>query len=163
MITITPKTKWSKKTAIIWGAVSPENKRKYYAVVQRYYGVNFWEQRINFICDLIEKPESVLQLIPPSNTAFAVIFYESIGVFLGDFIKAVQAYTPTENTGNKRIKFSFRESVLIESQKYFNLQSFEIAMDIYIGDYLLMKKATYNEWLTEKAKIEKLKNKHKPR
>ena len=152
-LTITDKTKW-EQVAPFWSIVSRETKTEFYKKVQQYYKLHFWEMSIKQLYKIVNGEF----LIPSNDTAFCQIFYLALKEWADNFVKLINKYTPKgEERRNNIIKMTFAESVFIEMQQYFFCRSYEEVENLKISDYILMRKAKYNQYLSEQASINKIK------
>jgi len=156
-LTITNKTLW-EQVAPFWSIVSRETKVKVYEKVQQYYKVVFWEMSIKQLYKVVNGE----YLITPNNTAFCQIFFLGLKEWADSFVKLINRYTPKgEDQQNNVVKLTFAESVFIEMQQYFFCRSFAEVEQLKVSDYILMRKAKYNQYLAEKASINRIKQQRK--
>ena len=156
-LTITNKTLW-EQVAPFWSIVSRETKAKFYEKVQQYYKVVFWEMSIKQLYKVVNGE----YLITPNNTAFCQIFFLGLKEWADSFVKLINRYTPKgEDQKNNVVKLTFAESVFIEMQQYFYCRSFAEVEQLKVSDYILMRKAKYNQYLAEKASINRIKQQRK--
>lgn len=159
ILTITSKTKW-EQVAPFWPIVSRETKIEFYQKVQQYYKLHLWEMSIKQLYKVVNGE----YLIKPNDTAFCQIFYLALKEWADSFVKLINRYTPKgEEQKNNVIKMTFAESVFIEMQQYFFCRSFEEVESLKVSDYILMRKAKYNQYLAEKASINRINQQRKCR
>lgn len=152
-LTITNKTLW-EQVAPFWSIVSRETKAKFYEKVQQYYKVVFWEMSIKQLYKVVNGE----YLVTPNDTAFCQIFFLGLKEWADSFVKLINRYTPKgEDQKNNIVKLTFAESVFIEMQQYFYCRSFAEVEQLKVSDYILMRKAKYNQYMTEKASINRIK------
>lgn len=157
MLTITNKTNW-EQVAPFWSIVSRETKNEFYQKVQQYYKLHFWDMTIKQLYKIVNGE----YLIKPNETAFCQIFYLGLKEWADNFVLLINRYTPkSEEQKNNAIKMTFAESVFIEMQQYFFCRSFEEVERLKVSDYILMRKAKYNQYLAEKASINRIKQQRK--
>lgn len=153
ILTITSKTKW-EQVAPFWSIVSRETKDIFFQKVQQYYKLQFWEMSIKQLYKVVNGE----YLIKPNETAFCQIFYLALKEWADGFVKLINIYTPKgEEQKNSPVKLTFAESVFIEMQQYFFCRSFAEVENLKVSDYILMRKAKYNQYMAEKASINRIK------
>lgn len=156
-LTITNKTLW-EQVAPFWFIVSRETKAKFYEQVQLYYKVVFWDMSIKQLYKVVNGE----YLVTPNDTAFCQIFYLALKEWADSFVSLINRYTPKgEDQRNNAVKITFIESVFIEMQQYFFCRSFAEVENLKVSDYILMRKAKYNQYMTEKASINRIKQQRK--
>lgn len=156
-LTITDKTKWAQ-IAPFWFIVSQETKINFFQKVQQYYNLHFWEMSIKQLYKVVNGEF----LIHPNDTAFCQIFYLALKEWADSFVKLINKYTPKdEGQRNNAIKMTFAESLFIEMQQYFFCHSFAEVERLKVSDYILMRKAKYNQYMSEKASINRIKQQRK--
>lgn len=159
ILTITNKTKW-EQVAPFWSIISCATRTEFYEKVQQHYKLHFWEMTIKQLYQVINGE----YLIKPDETAFCQIFYLAMKEWADNLVKSINNYTPKgEEQKNSGIKMTFAESVFIEMQQYFFCRSFEEVESLKVSDYILMRKAKYNQYLAEKASIKRIKHQRKCR
>lgn len=154
---ITPETTWSE-IKDIYPIVPRETKLRLFEEVQKYYNCVFWEQKISMILELISGNFPITYV---NENAFCVIFFDALKNFIDDLVSVVKRYSVSSGEGVNSVQYTFKESILIEMQSYFKCPSFADVYNMYIADYILMKKVTYNNYVSERKMLQRLKSKRK--
>jgi hypothetical protein len=133
-------------------------------------GFNFWELTIRGFSDLNKGvfPETIQKVIEADGLLDVFAIRNAIEKFANDFTAVIQRFELPQTSeeiqaGAGVPEFSLLESMLLFTQKYFSLPSFEAAEQITLSDFLMAKKADYSSRLFERNYTKVMEQKHKLR
>lgn len=154
-ITITKHSKWAQ-IAPFWSCIGSDARKSIVAKVQQYYHINYWEMTIEQLFKVVDGEP----LIHIDDSAFATLFYEGLREWADQFTSIIKNYTAQE-VSNAPIKFTFKEAVILELKEYFHLHNYSDTFRLLVADYVLMRKAQYAKYLTDKEMLKKYNNANK--
>lgn len=99
------------------------------------------------------------------RTVFDVYRCAAFVDWLKEFVGAVEMFSVKPTAAEKAasagcVPMTFPESVMVFCRSYFGLRSFDEAMELTVGDYLLAKKDDYNKTTVERNSAKRTTNKN---
>ena len=126
-----------------------DSRKRIYEDAEKEYG-SPWSLKLRDFFALMENDLSYLGIDKLYNTTVRqyawIMDYRECAERVGELLKAfvVPQSPEAQRASQKCIKMSSKEAVMVFVRKYFNLPSFDAAMDIPLSDFIVAKKNEFN-------------------